>query len=77
MTSHDTLTPRQAQVLQLVSQGLSSRQIAQHMGVGVRTVENHRAHICRRLGLRGPNALLRYAVTGTRPVNPSPAQNPG
>ena len=50
------LTPRQVQVLKLVSQGLSSRQIAHK-------VENHRAHICRRLDLHGPNALLRYALS--------------
>ena len=57
------LTPRQVQVLKLVSQGLSSRQLAHQRGVGERTVETHRAHISRRLDLHGPNALLRYALS--------------
>ncbi|WP_420467368.1 response regulator transcription factor [Panacagrimonas sp.] len=54
------LSTRQREVLQLVATGWSSVRIAAHLGLSTRTVENHRAHACRRLGLRGPNALLRW-----------------
>ena len=62
MGSEQALTPTQRRVLALVAQGLTNRRIADLLGVGVRTVENHRAHICKRLELRGPNALLIYAL---------------
>lgn len=62
MGGEQALTPTQRKVLALVAQGRTNRRIAEVLGVGVRTVENHRAHICKRLELRGPNALLIYAL---------------
>lgn len=56
------LTKAQAEILAQVAQGKTSRQIATQMQLSPRTVENHRAAICQRLGLRGSNALLRFAV---------------
>ena len=56
------LTPRQREVLKLVAEGRTSRQIAAALGIGVRTVETHRAELMDRLGVRDTAGLVRYAV---------------
>ncbi len=58
----ETLTPTERLVLQHLSLNKTSRQIARSLFVSVRTVQNHRARICEKLELRGPNALLGLAV---------------
>jgi DNA-binding NarL/FixJ family response regulator len=57
------LTPTEGRVLKLIAEDKQTREIAEEMGVSLRTVENHRAHICQKLDLRGPNALLKFALT--------------
>lgn len=57
------LTDTEKRVLRLVATHRTSREIAQMMSVSRRTVDNHRANICRRLGLSGPHALLRFALS--------------
>jgi two-component system, NarL family, nitrate/nitrite response regulator NarL len=56
------LTPRENEVLALVAQGLSSKDIGERLGMGVRTVETHRTNLRRKLKLGSPAALVRYAV---------------
>ena len=56
------LSPAEQRVLRLIAQGLTSPEIATRLGISVKTVENHRMHICGKLGLRGPQALLRFAL---------------
>lgn len=56
------LTATERKVLSLVAQNKSSKEIAEQMFVSVRTVENHRANICGKLNLNGPNALLRFVL---------------
>jgi FixJ family two-component response regulator len=46
----ESLSPREEQVARHVAEGLTSRQIAEHLGLSVRTVEMHRARLLRRLG---------------------------
>lgn len=58
------LTPREREVLGLLAEGLSSKQIGERLGMGVRTVETHRTHLRRKLGLDSAAALLRYAMEG-------------
>lgn len=58
----ESLTPAERRVLKLVAECKSSRQIAKLLNVSIRTVDNHRAHITQKLGLSGPNALLRFAL---------------
>lgn len=58
------LTPREREVLGLLAEGLSSRQIGARLGMGARTVETHRLHLRRKLNLDTPAALIRYAVGG-------------
>jgi DNA-binding NarL/FixJ family response regulator len=56
------LTPTERRVLKLIAGGQTSREIATEMGIGVRTVEHHRANICEKLDLHGYNALIKFAV---------------
>lgn len=56
------LTPTQRQVLRLIAEGRTTGAIAQALGISPKTVENHRLHICGRLGVHGPQALLRFAL---------------
>jgi DNA-binding NarL/FixJ family response regulator len=58
----DVLTPRQREVLQLVAEGLSTKQIAGRLGLGVKTVETHRTELMERLGIHGIAGLVRYAI---------------
>ena len=56
------LSPREREVLRLLAEGLSSKEIAESLGLSVRTVENHRANITRRTGLRSVAQLTLHAV---------------
>jgi DNA-binding NarL/FixJ family response regulator len=56
------LSMREIDVLRLVAEGLSSKEIADQLGVSVRTVENHRASITRRTGLRSIAQMTLHAV---------------
>jgi len=60
------LTPTERRILSLVARHRSSKEIADELFIHYRTVENHRTHICQKLGLRGPNALLKFAVEHKR-----------
>lgn len=56
------LTGREADVLRLVVEGLTARQIATRLVLSPRTVENHVQNILRKLGLTGRASLVRYAI---------------
>jgi DNA-binding NarL/FixJ family response regulator len=56
------LTPSERRILLLIADGLSSKEIGAEISIHYRTVENHRTNICRKLGIEGANALLRFAV---------------
>jgi DNA-binding NarL/FixJ family response regulator len=58
----ELLTARQREILQLVAEGHSSKECARLLGVSVKTVETHRAHIMRRLNIGDLAGLVRYAV---------------
>ncbi|MGI9260243.1 MAG: response regulator transcription factor [Gammaproteobacteria bacterium] len=60
-----TLTPREAEVMELVVQGCANKVIAQDLGVSQRTVEIHRARVMEKMGMRSLAALVR-AVEKTR-----------
>ncbi|KYG73238.1 two-component system response regulator [Roseivirga echinicomitans] len=61
-TKKGVLTNRQKEILNLVAQGLTSREIADMLFIGVFTVETHRRNMVRILGLKGNGELLRYAI---------------
>jgi len=56
------LTPRQRDVLRLIAEGRSTRDIAKALGVSIKTVETHRAHLMERLDIRDVAGLVRYAI---------------
>jgi RNA polymerase sigma factor (sigma-70 family) len=58
----DTLTPRQREVLQLVVQGYTNKDIAERLEVSVKTVEAHRSQIMETLALRDVPGLVRFAI---------------
>src|SRR3712207_6073783 len=58
----DDLTPREREVLRLIALGHTNAEIAQMLYVSVRTVENHRASVMRKLGLRTRAELVRHAA---------------
>lgn len=57
-----TLTPRQKEILRLVAQGLTNREVADQLRISVRTVEVHRFNLMRRLKVRNVAQLLRQAL---------------
>ncbi len=56
------LTPRQREVLQLLAEGKARKEVAQILGVSVKTVEFHREQIGKRLGLHTNAELIAYAI---------------
>jgi DNA-binding NarL/FixJ family response regulator len=59
---YETLTRREREVLHLAAEGRTYTEIATALGIGLRTVETHRAHLMQKLGLRTQTELVRYAV---------------
>ncbi len=56
------LTPRQREILQLIAEGKSSKQIAQLLKASVKTIESHRASLMERLDIHDVAGLVRYAI---------------
>jgi DNA-binding NarL/FixJ family response regulator len=56
------LTESERRILRMIAAGKSSKDIAHELCIHYRTVENRRTLICQKLGLRGSNALLKYAL---------------
>ncbi|MDM0073487.1 response regulator transcription factor [Variovorax sp. J2P1-59] len=62
------LTPRESEILSALGRGASSKEIAQELGLSVRTVEAHRQSIKRRLDIEGQAELIKYAVEHSRKI---------
>jgi DNA-binding NarL/FixJ family response regulator len=60
--SYDTLTRREQEVMVLLAQGLSNKQIAEKLFISPKTVENHRSNILRKLNIHSTIELVRYAA---------------
>lgn len=59
---HSKLTVRQRQVMEFLASGSTTKEIAGIMGVGIKTVETHRARAMETLRLKTANALIHYAI---------------
>jgi DNA-binding NarL/FixJ family response regulator len=59
---HERLTPAELKVLRLVGENRTSKEIAEMLFVSVRTIENHRMHICQKLDIKGHNKLLQFVL---------------
>ena len=60
--SYDTLTPREQEIMVLLAEGLSSKEIAEKLFISPKTVDNHRTNILRKLNLHSTIELIRYAA---------------
>jgi DNA-binding NarL/FixJ family response regulator len=56
------LTVREVEVLQMLANGMSNKQIAPAIGLSVRTVESHRSHIMRKMNFHSFSDLMRFAI---------------
>lgn len=56
------LTPREREILQLLAEGRTTKQVALTLSISVKTVETHRSNLMRSLGLESISDLVRYAV---------------
>ena len=56
------LSAREDQVVKLIAEGQSSREIARSLTISVNTVERHRENILQKLGMRDRTELTRYAI---------------
>ncbi len=57
----ETLTPSERRILKLIGEDFTSKEIANFLHLSVRTVDNHRQNICRKLNLHGSHSLLKFA----------------
>ncbi len=61
-TGLDLLSPRQREILQLIAEGKSTRDIAEALHLSVKTIETHRAQLMERLDIHDTAGLVRYAL---------------
>ncbi len=59
---NDCLTPREREVIQLIAEAKTNKDIATHLGISVKTVDAHRTNIMRRLNMHAVQELVRYAI---------------
>ena len=62
MAAYERLTPRLRQVLRLITEGRSTKEMANRLHVGLKTVEFHRAQLMKRLGIDSVAGLARFAI---------------
>jgi len=62
VTETDTLTPREREVLQLIAEGKTSREIAEILSLSIKTVQSHRASLMQKLDLHDRGDLIKYAI---------------
>lgn len=58
----ELLTPSEKRIIDLIALDKNSKEIAEELFISVKTVENHRSNICKKLGITGNSALLKYAL---------------
>jgi len=68
---HQTLTPRQKEIYKLIGKGKSNKEIAQHLGTSITTVETHRKAIAKHMQLSGAE-LIRAAALNQQLLNTEP-----
>lgn len=61
-TPAERLSSREMEVLQLIAEGKANKETAHALGIGIKTVEKHREHLMRKLGIHDTAGLTRYAI---------------
>jgi DNA-binding NarL/FixJ family response regulator len=69
------LSDRELEVLQLLGQGVSTREIAEQLHLSIKTIESYRANIKRKLDLKNATELMRYAVDWVRTEGQLPSED--
>ncbi len=59
---YESLTDREKQVLKLVAEGLANKEVAEALGISVKTAMTHREHVMEKLGLHNRTELMRFAL---------------
>ncbi|MFD2230257.1 LuxR C-terminal-related transcriptional regulator [Alkalimarinus sediminis] len=59
---NEELSPRERQVAKLLAEGLTTHQISDHLNISIKTVETHRSHIFKKLGITNIAHLVRFAI---------------
>jgi two-component system, NarL family, response regulator NreC len=62
LSRYDMLTTREREILQLVAEGHTNKEIADRLGISPRTAETHRTHLLHKLQLRNQTELIKYAI---------------
>jgi len=58
----NALSAREKEILALIAKNQTSKEISKTLSVSIRTIQNHRVNICKKLGINGSNALLKLAI---------------
>jgi len=61
-TSWDTLTEREREILKMIAEGYTSKDIADYLCISFKTVDKHRANLMKKLNLHNPSSLTAFAV---------------
>ncbi len=61
-TRWETLTSREREILKLIAEGYTSKYIAEHYGLSIKTIEKHRSNMMKKLGLHNVSALTTFAI---------------
>lgn len=61
-TQFESLTTREREIIQLVAEGLTNQEIADHLSLSVHTVRTHRGNLMEKLGLHSQSEVTRYAI---------------
>ncbi len=56
------LTSRELQVMEMLARGMTSREVAHDLDISIKTVDTHRSHVLKKLGVRNNSELTRFAV---------------
>jgi DNA-binding NarL/FixJ family response regulator len=56
------LSARESEVIKLLAQGHSNKDVARQLGISVKTVDTHRTNLMRKIGLHSITELVRYAI---------------
>ena len=71
----EPLTPREIEIIKMIAEGKSSKEIAEILFLSFRTIQNHRSKIMRKLNLKKNTDLVKYAIrkgyVGTTPSEPA------
>lgn len=69
MGTNHHLTIRELEILSLISQGMKNNEIAQQLFISSRTVNVHKSHICKKLGLKSTSELSHFAYSNENELN--------